>query len=313
MGQDQKWGTVLRARRRMITITRWTQNIETKNQTGGRGKITGWNAGMSNRLRKYAENFRQDFRVLGTLTYPETYPRDGATVKGHFRAFVERLRRTGWLEGNALIWVIEFQARGAPHFHFIATNQIHFNWVGRAWAEITGGNPTACSRMEWIKKADSAGAYLAKYLGKDDQKAVPEGFKSIGRMWGIIAKKNLHGVPRVPVEDAAIENALPSDIINQIKHCKDKFNVRVSKTLNGFVLYGSKEGIKTSWHYLKESIATTVRTERNQEKSNLRTLADSCFTQEMQERQTKPCVWPFGRKILTSIAAAEIATANVWR
>jgi len=259
----QKFGSVIKARRRVVTLTGYATGIQCQPATTSRSKITGWNQGMGRRLRSYVENFRQDFTVLGTLTYPASYPKDGKLVKADWRAFIERLRRTGFLDRNAVVWVLEFQERGAPHFHFLATDFISKTWVAENWADITGGDRRSCSRMEAIKNRDSAGAYLAKYLGKDDQKAVPKGFANLGRMWGCVSAKTVDGIRRVPVVVATTENVLPCDHADKVRHCEAAFGVRASTTERGIVIYGSEEGISKTWLYLQAHIAPVVLTEKS--------------------------------------------------
>jgi hypothetical protein len=53
-----------------------------------------------------------------TLTYPAEFPIDGKLVKRQFEALCKRWLRQ-WGERPRGMWVIEFQDRGAPHFHMI--------------------------------------------------------------------------------------------------------------------------------------------------------------------------------------------------
>lgn len=254
-------GAIVKRRRRSITISRFTAGVETRPDSPGRSKITGWNSGMSRRIGNYIENFRQDFSIMATLTYGKDYPRDGQRVKAHLRAFVERLRRREWFADNSLVWFLEFQERGAPHFHFLGTGWISKNWVAQAWAEITGGDARSCSRVEALRNPDSAGAYARKYAMKTEQKCVPSGFEHIGRMWGCCGNKICKGMPRQPVVVAATSGALPHSFKQSIKHCQELFGVRLAETLSGYVIYGTTEGIERSWRYLREGSALHVLTD----------------------------------------------------
>lgn len=101
-----------------------------------------------------------------TLTYPGdwlTAAPDADTAKAHLRAFHERLRRLYQrleLPDPPAIWKLEFQRRGAPHFHIYAPvptspflehpcncgalelehctcPRIRFrDWLSKAWAEV---------------------------------------------------------------------------------------------------------------------------------------------------------------------------------
>jgi hypothetical protein len=263
--QEQKHGTTLKCRNRQITLTHYITGAKSAPPCPCRGDCEGWNERIQYRLKSFIENFRQDFTVFGTLTYPAVYPRDGKTVKNDWRAFVERLRRTGWLETGSIVWVIEFQKRGAPHFHFIATDWIRKDWVATAWAQVTSGDHRSCSRIEAIKVPEAAGNYMAKYLLKSDQKLVPEEFEGIGRMWGCSGPKILRDLPRVPVVAADAKGRLPRDLEDIINTCSRRYGVRIVNTLGGYVIYGHKEEIKHSWRYLLANIATRDLEERGKE------------------------------------------------
>lgn len=79
-----------------------------------------------------------------TLTYPAIYPEDGIVLKTHLDIFSKRLRRFGKKYGNiAFAWKIEFQRRGAPHFHLILISESPIpledlrTWALCAWSEMT--------------------------------------------------------------------------------------------------------------------------------------------------------------------------------
>lgn len=97
-------------------------------ESAGRGEISGWSAKsrarMVSRLAEldYAPMFVQgDFPAMVTLTYPgdwETVAPNGAVVKGHLTSFFKRFERA-WGEDLICVWKLEFQSRGAPHFHLM--------------------------------------------------------------------------------------------------------------------------------------------------------------------------------------------------
>jgi len=169
-------------RRREVTV--YLTNPETGRRPPPREKIVAFTESSGQRLRRAVDNSWCAFRVFGTLTYPQQFPTDGREVKRHWKAFIERLRRIGYLQTESLVWWLEFQQRGAPHFHFLATRYIDYRWVAGAWAEITNGNVRTCSSVEKLKHPESAGAYAAKYAAKREQKTAPPGFTDIGRWWG---------------------------------------------------------------------------------------------------------------------------------
>lgn len=96
--------------------------------SAGRGEISAWSAKsrarMVGRLAEldYAPMFLQGaFPAMVTLTYPgdwETVAPNGAVVKQHLNAFFRRFERA-WGAEIICVWKIEFQSRGAPHFHIM--------------------------------------------------------------------------------------------------------------------------------------------------------------------------------------------------
>jgi len=232
---------------------------------------------MSNRLRAYIDNFRDDFTGMVTLTYPDTFPMDGRVVKQHWHAFVECLRRVGWLDGYSLVWFLEWQSRGAPHIHILITGWLSKELVASSWARITGGNRDSCSRTEAIRDPDAAGAYARKYAVKSEQKEVPAGFINVGRMWGCCGKKlNDAGIPRLPVVDASIEKVSPCLLQHYLKRCK--VPARIIETRSGFVVYGSEMEIKQIWRYLLDAVRSAAPNGHLTEGSPRRQLDDSRVT-----------------------------------
>lgn len=133
-------------------------------------------------------------RVLVTLTYPgkqDLVPTDGKVVKAHLKAFQEAVKRK--YPGIGAVWFLEFQARGAPHYHMFATLPIDKDWLSETWNRIAGANDPdhleAGTKVEWLRcPSTAAGAYAAKYSAKAEQKEVPEEYQNVGRFWGSFGK-----------------------------------------------------------------------------------------------------------------------------
>jgi hypothetical protein len=136
-------------------------------------------------------------RVLVTLTYPGQFSTDGREVKRHWA----NMRR--WLarRGVAGAWFMEFQERGAPHFHAFLTGEVPKEEVAAAWYQIVGSGDErhlrAGTRIEALRELHAAGAYAAKYLKKQEQKEVPEGFSDVGRFWGLFGGLSVEVVAEV--------------------------------------------------------------------------------------------------------------------
>lgn len=206
---------------------------------GTDGIVTGWSrksrARMIGRLAEldYAEMMSRVERPgMVTLTYPgnwEELAPDGPTVKGHLQAFFKRYARA-WGESWSGIWKLEFQRRGAPHFHLFMTvphgragqdradgqreavgdGLVFRAWLSKVWADVVGAEGEDRVKHEAagtgvdLKEGDRArdpkrlAQYFAKhgsYAAKEYQHRVPELWErsglTIGRFWGY---RGLHPV-----------------------------------------------------------------------------------------------------------------------
>jgi hypothetical protein len=97
-------------------------------------RVTEWSARSRARMvhriaeADWAPLWSQGTPVMLTLTYPrewESWAPSAATVKAHLRAFTERWFR--WFGYRpVMLWKLEFQRRGAPHFHILAALPRHY-------------------------------------------------------------------------------------------------------------------------------------------------------------------------------------------
>lgn len=165
---------------------------------GGRGAVHGFSRESRRRLlEKVAEI---DFKAMTkrtaaifiTLTYPAQWP-DMKTSKRHLKAFLERIDRRFDIfndkgektRGVTGIWRVDYQKRGAPHYHFVFWNLPfwHKEEVERIWQEIIGAR--AFTRIEMVDSYKKALHYVAKviaYVAKEDKKPSPvRGEGSAGR------------------------------------------------------------------------------------------------------------------------------------
>jgi len=166
------------------------RGVSTRTDPPERGIVTTFTRRSRQRLAFVANNTDVRFTSMLTLTYPSVYPGSGKRVKAHLNAFLTRLRQR--IGKMSYLWFLEFQKRGAPHVHVLLTgfpaNFDNRQWVSRAWYDICqSGDPNhllAGTRLERIRKQDGARRYAVKYASKMRQKAVPEGFRDVGRFWG---------------------------------------------------------------------------------------------------------------------------------
>jgi hypothetical protein len=140
--------------------------------------------------------FRHRCSFLTLTTKAFLHPRQAKT---YLRTFFKRLSRK-W-PTCAIVWRMEYQKRGAPHFHLVMYNvpfidKIH---IQSAWGEIVGED-RPFTRIESIRSHGHLMSYVAKYAAKVDVSgfnigayltANPESKgseKSAGRVWGVFGR-----------------------------------------------------------------------------------------------------------------------------
>lgn len=186
-------------------------SLKPKVKRSKRGKVNSFSEASRNRLLFYARNSGHHIQSQIMLSYPEKFEHDGAEVKRHLNAFLTLLREK--YPDIIYIWVMEFQERGAAHFHLFTNlkacsfkdhkkgrcnpfecDRVFHRWAAETWADIVSGeNPEAHEKMlkvhNHLKNFGAwdmrSGRYLTKeYLAKAAQKEIPEEYYNIGRFWG---------------------------------------------------------------------------------------------------------------------------------
>jgi len=168
------------------------QKPKTKNEVkrnSVRGKIDYFSYRSKRRLKLFARNTSHLWKVFIHLTYPKDFPFDGKRVKKHLDTFIKRLKRS--YPDIEFMWVIEFQRRGAPHFHILTDREVDKEWLSQNWYEVVGSGDIkhlwAGTRVELVKSKNHAVAYVINYLNGNKnklyQKIVPEEYKNVGRFW----------------------------------------------------------------------------------------------------------------------------------
>ena len=133
-----------------------------------------------------------EFRSLLTLTYGATWPSDGKRCKAHLDTFLKWVRRN---VSTSYLWFIEFQKRGAPHYHIMLDVDAGDRFeMAVTWARIAEEDTWMRVKMvqvhahekswENIRQAEGARRYVAKYALKTYQKKVPREYQNVGRFWG---------------------------------------------------------------------------------------------------------------------------------
>lgn len=109
---------------------------------------------------------------------------------------------------SSVCWFLEFQDRGAPHFHLLCTGYMPHQAVATAWVRATGGLADLNAATNVVGVQEGHGAYALKAYGpKVKQKVVPDGFTHVGRFWGVWGVSDMKPVvaTTVDVADAVVD------------------------------------------------------------------------------------------------------------
>lgn len=159
-----------------------------------------------NDIKEFSKHSRRRlFSLITSLDYPEygkpifisatwheDFPNSKHDLKTHLDKFHKRLRRN--LPPFHIIWKLEYQKRGAPHFHFILfpldnsksfqDNLIYKN-IFTQWMELKECNCKDCKlysiKSKPINEFSHCMVYISKELGKVTQN---EQHHNLGRIWG---------------------------------------------------------------------------------------------------------------------------------
>lgn len=175
-------------------------------------------------LKFFIKNSKIEFKNIITLTYPKEFPTDGKEVKYHLNRFTKLLNKMNC----SYIWVIEFQERGAPHFHILTNTFIDKKNISESWYKIVKSGDekhlkagTQCEKLR--KGIKAARSYIMKYISKSEQKTVPKNYEKIGRFWGRSEEK---------LENQKIE--IDSKIVELIKA---NYELKIREWLNNKTTY----------------------------------------------------------------------------
>lgn len=127
-----------------------------------------------------------------TLTYPRHWPATSAGYKADLNRFLTIFRRR--YPHTPIIWRLEYQERGAPHYHLMVFTRwfVPWRWVAGAWYQATGRRDpytlVAGTETRAIRSWAGVMSYAAKYMSKSRQ--LPDGLRP-GRLWGVMCREDL--------------------------------------------------------------------------------------------------------------------------
>lgn len=205
------------------------------------------------KLLHVAKNCGVPFRSMVTATYPKEFPRDGRQVKNDLNRLNQWFRDN--FEQPRGIWFLEFQKRGAPHFHHLLDIDLDSHGhlatkrrtreqtknatyrtcpemeqdLSRAWYRIVSSGDEKHLRAgicwEVLEDSDAAAKYAAKHAAKPRQKEVPDEYLNVGRFWGVI------GRVKAVALDEDFEKMTTTQLFKEFGHTALSNNGRVKKYL----------------------------------------------------------------------------------
>lgn len=182
-----------------------------------RGKITRLSRKSLSRLAFVVSATEVKFTSILTLTYLEIEV-EGRQVKRHLNSILTAIRKR--FAGVEYLWFLEFQRRGAPHFHILTAVRPTAEdrlWIGRRWAKLVANGNEKVERVnghekswEVVRRPDGAKRYALKYALKPHQKFVPKEYQNVGRFWG-------HSRSVRPVSSGEVTGLTEAEIRNLLR------------------------------------------------------------------------------------------------
>ena len=204
---------------------------------GIRGKITEFSRGSRRRMLAYVNSIDREQvsaeRVwFVTLTLPGQEPSHNPEDWQRWLAALKKRIQRKW--GRfPIVWKLEFQARGAAHWHLLAVIKPEMvsqlrefrAWLATAWYEVVGSlqetHRKAGTQVDPVRTWGGVISYAGKYLGKEVPQIVnPETGEVItpGRFWGVWHKD------LVPIEWVAV--AMAREALFQVRRVIRRYTGR---------------------------------------------------------------------------------------
>lgn len=171
---------------------------------GERGAIRGFSDASRRRMLGLIASIKRDAELpdFMTITYPDKFP-TVEQAKRDLKIFTQRLQRA--FPRSGMIWKLEPQERGAPHYHCLVwgcdTSEL-MRWTVENWFEIAGQGdnnaylflmgalPRSKPCVQKVYSWKGVWSYAAKYIGKTFEVA-EWGKQWTGRFWGVINRENI--------------------------------------------------------------------------------------------------------------------------
>ena len=251
----------------LVTHFKWTARQNGNNGGGGkRGEVTVFSAKSRRRLMHLIFSLEKQPDVMVTLTYPEVWEADYRKWKRDLVTFLKRVKRRFpmcWF-----IWKLEFQKRGAPHFHLLGSfgkdvvvDKEIKKWISQAWYEVVNSGDEkhlrAGTNVKVLGSKKEVIIYVCKYISKEDMPRNREGKPiKVGRWWGKVG--NVPGRCIVAVRFNVSEYTMIKRLVKRwVKANARKAMEKGKRRVFGFYKW-LKRFYKANW-YVYIDMVTMVR------------------------------------------------------
>lgn len=225
--------------RRRIRLPGGRELFEKLRTSSFRGRIRGWTKASARRMTLVAANALAIFATHMTLTYrarAEAWEQDAERNRRVIRRSKEDLHRFLCCLRSELgpyLWVQEFQTRGVVHYHVLSERAVSQERATMAWCRASGQleDPLVVRhgvRVQDVRHQRAARHYLGRYMGKEQQKRVPDGVDGAGRWWGRSRSLGLDLLCELVTHDRAEGVRRPGEL--QVARCLRRY---VSKVIRG--------------------------------------------------------------------------------
>jgi len=227
---------------------------------GLRGAIAGFSMDSRRRLRR--ELLELDWAAVAVSHVVLTYHHDWGDWRAWKRdlwAFERRFFRAWGHLAYGFIWRLEFQGRGAPHFHLAPLwkkgrrppEPVFAAWCRQAWCQVIGAEDDVDARRyaakvrHLVARGGDLGrllGYLVNEVGKVSQGRLVDTetgeLQATGRVWGVVGN-----VPRAVAELYKLTEAAWAEFLARVnaagREVKSWYMSNVSPLWAGFNLLGS--------------------------------------------------------------------------
>lgn len=237
---------------------------ENKRRGGGKkGEIIGFSKRSRCELFKLLHSITFKTMTFVTLTYPMKYPGDSKEYKANLKEWRRRLER---IYGNMkAVWRLEFQKRGAPHFHIMYFDVpfLDIKKISAIWYDIVGSRDEKHLKcgVDLKKVVNSSeqriiASYMSKYVAKMPDGSENGADNKCGRWWG---KWNIEAESKRGIE---LENWEVQFIVDSLGD-NGRSNISWANVGNAnFTLFGDSLGSCQFGDYVIE-LAERIRNARD--------------------------------------------------